>query len=301
MQRPLVLIAESDLNDPRLIRPVDRCGYGLDAQWSDDFHHALHAVLTGERQGYYSDFGSIADLATALRQGYRYAGDYSPYRQRRHGRPAPRLDGNRLLGYLQNHDQVGNRALGERSAALMTPGRLKMGAALVLTAPFVPMLFMGEEWAASTPFQYFTDHHDSELGAAVSTGRRAEFAAFGWPAEDVPDPQDRATFARSRLDWSESVRSGHREMVDWHRHLITLRRELPELTDGRLDALEVDFDEGARWLRYRRARVTVAFNLGAESVLLPGVGGSLALATGGPVLDSGRLMLPAEAVAIAVS
>src|SRR3954470_15972322 len=165
--RNLSVIAESDLNDPRLIRPVEAHGYGLDAQWSDDFHHALHSVLTGEREGYYADFGALEDLAVTLVQGYRYAGDYSRFRQRRHGRPEPGLDGRRLLGYLQNHDQIGNRALGERSPALMSQGRVLIGAAVVLTGPFVPMLFQGEEWAASTPFQYFTIHTAPTLAPAV--------------------------------------------------------------------------------------------------------------------------------------
>jgi maltooligosyltrehalose trehalohydrolase len=191
--RHLVLIAESDLNDPRVVRPSEIGGYGLAAQWSDDFHHALHTVLTGERAGYYGDFGTLADLAQALTNAFVYDGRYSRFRDRRHGRPATGLSGHRFFSYLQNHDQIGNRAKGERSSHLISPGRLKIAAGLVLTSPFVPLLFQGEEWGASTPFQYFTDHEDPKLGRAVSEGRRSEFSAFAWSAEEVPDPQDPAT------------------------------------------------------------------------------------------------------------
>lgn len=189
--RHRLLIAESNLNDPRVVRPPEIGGYGLDAQWSDDFHHALHTVLTGERDGYYADFGAMADLARALRYAFVYDGRYSVFRRRRHGRPAAGLSGHRFVGYLQNHDQIGNRARGERSDHLMHPGRLKVGVALVFTAPFIPLLFQGEEWGASSPFRYFTDHQDPALGRAVSEGRRQEFAAFGWVPEEVPAPVGR--------------------------------------------------------------------------------------------------------------
>ncbi len=300
--RQYVVIAESDLNDPRLIRPTDAGGYELDAQWSDDFHHALHSVLTDETDGYYSDFGSLADLAKTLTQGYRYAGDYSAFRGRRHGRPNPELDGKRLLGYLQNHDQIGNRALGERSAALMSTGRLMIGAAVVLTAPFVPMLFQGEEWAASTPFLYFTDHADAELGAAVSKGRREEFAAFGWEPESIPDPQSVDTFERSLLRWDEPTQPKHRRILDWHRSLIDLRRRYSELTNGRLADVTVDFDAKACWLRYTRGRITVAFNLGSADCRLPAPGLVLELASNGSVRVEGKeLFLPPDSVAVLVS
>ena len=176
--RPLFLIAESDLNDPRFVRSRDAGGYGLDAAWADEWHHALHAALTGEASGYYEDFGSLPLLAKALRQAWVYDGTYSPHRGRVHGRPPAGLDGSQFVVCTQNHDQVGNRAVGERSEALMSDGRLRVAAALLLTSPFVPMLFQGEEWGASTPFQYFTSHADPELGQTVSAGRRREFAAF---------------------------------------------------------------------------------------------------------------------------
>ena len=262
--RALHLIAESDLNDPRLVWRRDRGGYGLDAQWSDDFHHALHAVLTGERSGYYADFGRLSQIATALRRAYVYAGEHSHFRQRKHGRPPGDVAGWRFLGYLQNHDQVGNRAVGERSTHLMSPARLRIGAALVATAPFVPMFFQGEEWGASTPFLYFTDHQDPELGRAVSHGRRREFAAFGWEPDDVPDPQHEQTFLRSKLDWAEVEKPQHAELLAWHRSLIELRRRHPELTDGRMDRVEVEADDEAGTLVVRRGRVTVTVHLGDE-------------------------------------
>src|SRR5262249_32865887 len=157
------------------------------------------------------------------------------------------LAGHHFLGYLQTHDQVGNRARGERSSHLMSAGRLRVGSALVLTAPFVPMLFQGEEWGATTPFLYFTDH-EPELGRAVPEGRRAELAALGWDPEQIPDPQARETFLRSRLDWSEPAREPHAGLLEWHRRVIGLRRTLPALTDGRLDQVRVSFDEEDQWL-----------------------------------------------------
>ncbi|MFN2587993.1 MAG: malto-oligosyltrehalose trehalohydrolase [Actinomycetota bacterium] len=278
LDRDLFLVAESDLNDPRVVGRREVGGYGLDAQWSDDFHHALHAVLTGESDGYYADFGRVEHVAKALREGFVHAGTYSGYRGRVHGRPAARLPGYRFLGYLQNHDQIGNRAVGERSTALMSPELLKVGAALVLTAPFVPMLFMGEEWGASTPFLYFTGHADRELGRAVGEGRKREFAAFGWDPDTIPDPQDPATFERSKLDWTELEEQPHADLLEWHRRLIGLRREWPELSDGRLDRVEID--HGATWLTMTRGRVTVACNFGGDAVDVPARGGRVALASG---------------------
>jgi len=201
--RHLVLIAESELNDPRIVRSRDLGGYGLSAQWSDDLHHALHSVITGERDGYYADFGCMSHLAKALRQGFVYDGCYSVFRGRPHGRTPEGIPQSRLLGYLQTHDQVWNRATGERISMLAPIERVKAGAALVMTSPFVPMIFQGEEWAASTPFLYFTTHTEPELSRAVSEGRRREFAHFGWDPRSVPDPQDPDTFLRSKLDWNE--------------------------------------------------------------------------------------------------
>ncbi len=298
----LVLIAESDLNDPRIVRSRDVGGYGLDAQWSDDFHHALHTVLTGEHDGYYAGYGSLADLAHALEHAYVYEGRYSAFRKRRHGRPTTGLSGHRFLGYLQNHDQIGNRARGERSSALLSPERLKIAAALVLTAPFVPMLFQGEEWGATTPFQYFTDHQDADLARAVSEGRRGEFAAFGWNPEDVPDPQSPSTFQRSKLDWSELESKPHASLYQWHRDLIRLRRSLPDLSDGRLDRVQVRYDEAACWLTVQRGVVCVTCNLtaNAQAVPLPTrAGHSILLASApGVELRDGSVELPRNSVVI---
>jgi len=258
--RHLVLIAESDLNDPRVVRSPDLGGYGIHAQWNEDFHHALHAVLTGEQNGYYHDFGQLSHLASVLTQGFVYGGRYSVYRRRRHGRPAADLSGHRFVGCLQNHDQVGNRALGERIGHLLTTGQLKLGAALVMTSPFVPLLFQGEEWNASTPFLYFTDHQDPELGEAVRQGRRKEFAAFGWDPHKIPDPQDEETFLKSGLDWDESSRHPHIELLQWYRSLIELRRRFPSLTDGRVKQVLVRFDDSARTLIMVRVPIVVVCN-----------------------------------------
>jgi maltooligosyltrehalose trehalohydrolase len=262
--RHLVLIAESDLNDPRIVTAPEAGGYGIDAQWSDDFHHALHTVLTGERSGYYADFGSIADLAKALKNVFVYDGRYSAYRKRKHGRRPADLPGSRFIGFLQNHDQTGNRARGERSSMLMSVDRLKVGAALVLCAPFVPMLFQGEECGVITPFLYFTNHRDPDLARAVSEGRRNEFAAFGWKAEDIPDPQDPATFSKSKVPGCEPDDETQRSLIEWHQRLIALRRAEPDLTDGRMDRVEVRFSEEQRWLALQRGAISVVCNLNSE-------------------------------------
>jgi maltooligosyltrehalose trehalohydrolase len=260
--RPLVVIAESDLNDPRVVRPVTEGGYGNDAQWSDDFHHALHAVVTGERSGYYQDFGSVAQLAKALRNAYVYDGCYSQHRHRSHGRSPAGLSAHHFLGYAQNHDQIGNRARGDRLAALVSPTQLKSIAAVVLLAPFVPMLFMGEEFGTRRPFQYFTSHTDPALAQAVRTGRRNEFAGFGWAPEDVPDPQDIETFRRSQLDWREFDQLEHRDIFEWHRELIALRRRFRELRNGDLADVHVACNEGSHWIAMRRGRVLLVWNIG---------------------------------------
>jgi malto-oligosyltrehalose trehalohydrolase len=269
--RELVLIAESDLNDPRLVTAREAGGTGLAAQWSDDFHHALHSALTGEQQGYYADFGSLAVLAQTLTRVFRHDGSWSSFRGRSHGRPVDRLrtPAHRFLGYLQDHDQVGNRATGDRIADLVPDGLLRVGAGLVLTAPFTPMLFMGEEWGADTPFQYFTNHEEAWLADAVREGRRSEFAAHGWSAAEVPDPEDPQTFARSRLDWTQPGSEPHAGLLAWYRELIALRRARPELTDPRLDQVQVSYDEDARWLVVARGRLLVVASLGGVPLLVP--------------------------------
>ncbi|CAN5857468.1 malto-oligosyltrehalose trehalohydrolase [soil metagenome] len=297
--RSMFLVAESDLNDPKFVRPPLAGGYGVDAAWADEWHHALHATLTGETGGYYEDFGSLALLAKALSQAWVYDGTWSQHRRRVHGRPPQGLTGDRFVVSTQNHDQVGNRAIGERSSALMSEGRLKIAAALMLTSPFVPLLFQGEEWGASTPFQYFTDHPDPDLAKAVSEGRRSEFSSFGWEPEQVPDPQDFATFARSKLDWSEPGGPGS-GMLDWYRKLIALRKHHPTLTDPRRDSIDVSFDEHAVWLVFERPEVALAVNLGAGVVSVP-LGGfeELLLASDpGAEVSGGLVTIPPDAVAI---
>jgi maltooligosyltrehalose trehalohydrolase len=222
--RTALVIAESDLNDPRLVRDRSRGGFGLDAQWSDDFHHALHVTVTGERQGYYADFDGPHDLARTLRDRWVYDGRRSRVRRRRHGAPATDLPRDRFVVCAQNHDQVGNRARGERLATLVDPPRLRLAAALVLLAPFVPLLFMGEEWGETNPFLYFTSHGDPALAQAVRDGRRREFADFAW-AGPVPDPQAEETFRASRPDPRRAAEPGHRELLALHRNLLRVRRD----------------------------------------------------------------------------
>jgi maltooligosyltrehalose trehalohydrolase len=299
LDRPLLLIAESDLNDPRLIRDVAAGGYGLDAQWSDDFHHALHTVLTGERNGYYADFGKIEDLAKAIRNAFVFDGQYSSFRERRHGRSASGLKADKFIGYLQNHDQIGNRACGDRIGHLVDIAYLKIGAAIVMMAPFVPLIFQGEEWAASTPFLYFADHQDPALGNAVREGRRREFAAFGWRLEDIPDPQAPQTFVRSKLSWDELSRSPHREVLEWYRELIRLRRENATLRSGRFEDVRVRFDESQRWLVIERGEVSILCNFAREARTLPCSAKNVLLASHSIAEPSNhRLRMPPASVAV---
>ncbi|HYK37081.1 malto-oligosyltrehalose trehalohydrolase [Alloacidobacterium sp.] len=294
-----LVIAESDLNDPRFVKPIEAGGYGMDAEWSDDFHHALVTMLTGDRSGYYSDFGSIADLAKALKSVFVYDGIYAPHRDRIQGRPVERIPAWRFLGYSQNHDQVGNRARGERLCHLVNAGRAKIAAALALTAPFVPMLFQGEEWAASSPFQYFTDYEDKELGRLISEGRKKEFAAFGWNPDDIPDPQDEETFLHSKLKWDEQLQQSHADMLDWYRKLIDLRKSYPDLTNGSLDETHVEYSEEEKWLVLRRGTIEVVVNLGSRPLERSVTAGtSILLASGSTALEETLLKLPSDSVAI---
>jgi maltooligosyltrehalose trehalohydrolase len=298
--RPLFLIAESDLNDPRFVRARDSGGHGLDSAWADEWHHALHAALTGESAGYYADYGSLALLAKALSQAWVYDGIWSAHRQRPHGRSPLGMSGHQFVVCTHNHDQVGNRAAGERKAALMSAGRLRVAAALLLTSPFTPMLFQGEEWGASAPFLYFTDHADPDLGRAVSEGRRNEFVHFGWDPEKVPDPQAAETFHRSKLDWAESGREPHAGLLGWYRSLVRLRRRLPQLSDPRLDRMAVEVDEDARSLVVARGTVRVLVNLGADERTFPFPLDSTVVAASDPRVRSGdsQIVVPADAVAI---
>jgi len=298
--RHFVLIPESDLNDPRLLWTRERGGFGLDAQWSDDFHHALHTVLTGEKSGYYSDYGTLANLSKALKQAFVYDGCFSSHRRRLHGRSPEGLSGHRFLAYLQNHDQIGNRAKGDRTSQLLSPGKLKIGAALVLTSPFIPMIFQGEEWAANTPFFYFTDYAEPELARGVREGRCREFAAFGWKPEDTTDPQAIETFNRSKLKWAELSQPVHAQLFDWHQKLIRLRRQEPALSDGRMNNVKVTYDEKKGWLVLERDGIIVACNFGSSDRRIPlDMSKSEMILASEPDIDGvNGINFPAESVAI---
>jgi maltooligosyltrehalose trehalohydrolase len=292
--RPLSLVAESDLNDPRTVTPRRNAGYGMTAQWDDDIHHAIHTAVSGERQGYYADFGSLATLATTLRNGFFHAATYSSFRQRRHGRPldTSTVPATRLLAYTCTHDQVGNRALGDRPSQNLTYGQLAVKAALVLGSPYTSMLFMGEEWGASTPFQFFSSHPEPELARATAEGRKKEFADHGWNADDIPDPQDPQTFQRSKLDWSEVQTGDHARLLGIYHDLIALRRSETDLADPWLEHLIVDYDEEARWIVMRRGRLAVACNLGAEPVGVPFTGDLVLCSDSPSVSDESTELAP---------
>ncbi len=298
--RPLYLIAESDLNDPRIVSPPAAGGYGLDSCWADDWHHAVHATLTGERSGYYADYGSLPQLAKAERQAWIYDGGYSAFRRRAYGRSPAGLTGTEFVVCTQNHDQVGNRATGDRTSALLSPARLKVAAVLLLTSPFIPMIFQGEEWGASTPFPYFADHADPALAQAIRDGRRAEFAAFGWNPADIPDPLEPGPFEQAKLDWAELAKPAHADLLAWYRALIKLRAEVPDLTDPRLRLVSTAYDEAANWLTIRRGNVLIAVNLGTDPWTCPVAAEVELLAASDPraKLGPGGLLLPPDSAAI---
>jgi maltooligosyltrehalose trehalohydrolase len=268
--RPLSLIAESDRNDPHTVTPREAGGYGLHAQWCDDIHHCLHSALTGEAQGYYADFASagLTGLAHVFCRAFLHEGTWSSFRQRNHGAPVDthRTPGHRFVAFLQNHDQIGNRATGDRLSETLSPGLLACGAALLLSGPFTPMLFMGEEWGARTPWQFFSHFPDEALREAVRNGRTAEFGEHGWGDVEVPDPNAESTFTDSKLDWDEPVQEPHATLLRVYRELIALRRAWPELSDPWLDKLDVDFDEDSRTVVLHRGRLRVAVNLGGDAV-----------------------------------
>ena len=235
--RKLFLIAESDLNDSRLLRSPSEGGYGLPAQWSDDFHHSLHTLLTGEGSGYYEDFGEIKHLAETMRKGWLYAGQYSQHRRRKHGSSASGLARSSFVVCIQNHDQVGNRARGDRLAELVDFESQKLAAGVTLLAPFIPLIFMGEEYGETAPFQYFTSHSDPRLIEAVRKGRREEFASFGWQGE-VPDPQEEPTFERSKLRHELKEREPHRTLRELYQELLQIRRKYDLAGSGRVEVFE---------------------------------------------------------------
>jgi maltooligosyltrehalose trehalohydrolase len=266
--RPLTLIAESDLNDPRLITPREAGGYGLTGQWSDDFHHALNANLTGETTGYYADFESLSALGKVFEQGFFHDGTLSTFRGRRHGRPidTERTPTWRLVVFSDNHDQIGNRATGDRLYSRANEQQLMLAALLTLLSQFTPMIFMGEEWGAATPWQFFTSHPEPELGEIVAKGRLEEFAQMDWDTSNVPNPQDPETFTRSKLDWSEVSTAPHAEILDLNRKLIALRRTYPDLTDPRFASVRARYDEDQQWFAVDRGDITFVVNFGGHPV-----------------------------------
>jgi maltooligosyltrehalose trehalohydrolase len=309
---PLTLIAESDLNDPVMITPRPPppatpslaggppFGYGLAAQWDDDVHHALHSALTGETQGYYCDFGPLSVLAKVLTSAFFHDGTYSTFRGRAHGAPVDRAStaGWRFVVCLQNHDQVGNRAVGDRLPEITSPGLLRVGAVLLLTSPFTPMLWMGEEWAASTRWPFFTSHPEPELAEATGRGRLAEFGDHGWDVSQMIDPQDPAAYRGAILDWDELVEPAHLSMLGLYRALIALRAAEPALRDGDLTRVHVDYDEDKRWIVVHRGEFRVVANLSGETRTVAVTASEVVFATGGAELSDGSALVSPESAAV---
>lgn len=299
--RRKVLIVESDLNDPELISPRSCGGLGMDAQWNDDFHHALFTVLVKEDLGgYYCDFNSLAYLAKALKETFVYNGIYSAYRRRLHGRPVGNVSQHRFVGFIQNHDQVGNRATGDRLCEAVGVDRAKIAAAFVLLGPFIPLLFQGEEWAASSPFQYFADHDDPELARLVSEGRVREFAAFGWDPAVIPDPEKQQTFEASKLNWNELPDSPHSEMLSWYRSLIELRHSRACLNNGEPGNTTAEFSEEQKWFSMRRGSIVLVCNLGERCQSVPVPEDSELLVASRPevLVEANAITLPPDSVAV---
>jgi maltooligosyltrehalose trehalohydrolase len=301
LSRKLVLIAESDLNDPRVVTSRELGGLGMEAQWSDDFHHALFSVLNGApNEGYYADFGKLSQLAKAVEHTFVYDGIFSEFRDRIHGRPAEGLTQDRFLGFIQNHDQVGNRALGDRICETVGFARAKIAAAVVLMSPFVPLLFQGEEWAASSPFQYFVDYDDPEMAQSVSIGRKKEFKAFGWNPDSIPEPGARSTFENSKLNWSEAGEGAHAEMLRWYRNLIRLRKVALQFDTTHDRQTHVHFSEHDKWFTMKHGAITLACNLGLNARILevPEANRLLLTSQEGNNLVDGSISLAPDSVAI---
>jgi maltooligosyltrehalose trehalohydrolase len=274
-------IAESDLNDVRIIKPTAECGYGLSAQWSDDFHHALHAIVTGTRRGYFADFGTVNDFARAIKEGFVYDGRHSPFRKKSHGNSSSARPGEQFVVFIQNHDQIANAYWGDRLASLVSLEQQKTAAALLLLAPNVPMLFMGQEWGEVAPFLYFTSHTDASLGQAVREGRRAEYSAYAKEEGETvsalggfADPQAPETFEQSKIDWSRLNRTPHSQLLGFYRDLIAVRRQHTALSDCDKQRVKVSFDEEKRWLALERgaageARALLLCNLSTDAQAVP--------------------------------
>lgn len=260
LHKNIILIIESDLNDPRFIRKKEAGGYRINAQWNDDYHHALHSFLTGEKSGYYSDFGLLEHIEKAWRDIYVYNGQYSIFRKKNHGRKLNTLEGSNFVVYSQNHDQTGNRVKGDRLHFLISCEKIKLASALILTSPFIPMIFQGEEWCNSSPFLYFTDFQDMDLGKNVKEGRQKEFSEFGWDPEDVLDPQKEEAFIRSKLKWEEQATGYHKSILAWYKKLIKLRMEYRSLSTGNCSSIKTRFSEEHKWLYIIRNEISIIYN-----------------------------------------
>lgn len=302
--RPLTLIAESDLNDPVMILPREAGGYGLTAQWVDDWHHAVHVALTGETAGYCADFAAPEALPKTWAGGFFHDGTFSSFRDTDWGAPVPpEVPSWRFVEFAQDHDQIGNRAAGDRLSQSLSFARLQIAAVLTMTAPGTPMLFMGEEWGASTPWQFFTSHPEPELAEATRRGRRAEFAAMGWDESLVPDPNDPATFERSKLDWSETEQGDHRRLLQLYRALARLRREQPELTDPSRAGQQAECAGPGRWVLHRDA-ATIYVNLSPQEWAVDDIGDerevwiATTTANGGQPVEKGPVVLSPDSVAV---
>ena len=303
--RPLALIAESDLNDPVMFLPREAHGYGLTGQWSDDFHHAVHVALTRETTGYYADFEHLEALAKVVTKGFYHDGTYSSFRERNHGKPIDTQNTNswRLVVANQNHDQIGNRAIGDRLSATLDRGQLAIAAVLTLAGPFTPMLFMGEEWGASTPWQFFTSHPEPELGTATAEGRIKEFEKMGWDPDVVPDPQDPSTFENSKLDWTEPTAGDHAWLLGVYQRLAELRRTVPDLTDPRFTHDQCQYEDrgDTRWFVMQRGDTTIAVNFATTTATITprSVGDTVLFTTDDAVsAASGSITLPGHSAAI---
>lgn len=301
--RPLTLIAESDMNDPKLILPREAGGYGLAAQWSDDWHHAVHVALTGETVGYYADFAAVESLPKVWTGGFFHDGSYSSFRGSEHGFPIPpEVPTWRLITFAQDHDQVGNRAAGDRLSQSLPFGRLAVAAVLTLTAPGTPMLFQGEEWGASTPWPFFTSHPEPDLAEATARGRIDEFARMGWDPLQVPDPQDPATFRSAILRWEEREGGEHARLLALYRALARLRRRHPELTDPSAAHLAARANLGAdpahRSYRLRRGTLEVLVNLTDTAETFDRVAHVLLATDAATALSGDALVLPPDSAAV---
>ena len=263
------LIAESDLNDSKVTRSREFGGYGIDAQWCDDFHHALHTILTGEKQGYYSDFGEVKHLVKAMREGFVYSGEYSQFRQKNHGNSSKDVPATQFVTFSQNHDQIGNRMLGERLSTLVSFESLKLAAGVALLSPYIPLLFMGEEYGEESPFLYFINHSDPALIEAVRQGRKKEFSEFKWQGEP-PDPQSTETFLKSKINWEKRFEGNHKVLSGFYKKLITLRKTIPALSLLDKKNLTADSLEGEKIMFIRRwkdpSHVFIVFNFNCADV-----------------------------------